>query len=79
MTKKLFPVEVAIGWKVVPGQQPGVVILQIRHKALEAVRAEGTGGGTTTVLALTQDQIHDLFDDLTMQESSEARRAKVRS
>ena len=79
MAKKLFPVHVPLHWEVAPGDRPGTIILRLRYKPLSEVLTEGTGGGTTVVLALTPDLVQDLVNDLTGKTATEPRPGRLDS
>lgn len=78
MSKKLFPVEIPVSWKILPGE-PGTILLRIRHKPLADVKATGIQGGTTVVLALSQDMAQDLAKDLLGITATEPRPEKLDS
>lgn len=60
MSKKLFEVEIPVHWEIAPGEKPGTIMLRLRHKPFAAVMAEGIQGGTTVLLAFSQETAHDL-------------------
>lgn len=64
MAKKSFEVEVPLHWEIVKGDRPETIMLRLRHKSLAAVQADGIQGGTTVLLAFSQEMATDLANDL---------------
>ena len=80
MAKKLFDVSVVAHWEIVPGQHPELLMLRLRHKPLREVQAEGPkGGGTTVLLVLSREQVHDLANDLLGKTAAEPRPERLDS